>query len=68
MVTPTDGIIQTLVGSGNEGFNGDDKSLKEVNLTEPRDLYIDAARQPHHRGGRRGAPAPELLRLITLAP
>lgn len=38
----TSGIITTFAGSGNEGFNGDDKSLKEINISEPRDLYIDA--------------------------
>jgi sugar lactone lactonase YvrE len=36
------GIITTFAGTGNEGFNGDDKPLTETNVSEPRDLYIDA--------------------------
>jgi sugar lactone lactonase YvrE len=68
VVTP-DGIINTLVGSGNEGFNGDDKSLKEVNLTEPRDLYIDAAGNLIiAEVGYSGAPPGNRIRLVTLAP
>jgi hypothetical protein len=37
------GIITTLAGSGREGFNGDVGALKEVNISSPRDLYLDAA-------------------------
>jgi sugar lactone lactonase YvrE len=37
------GIITTFAGTGNEGFNGDDKPLLETNISEPHDLYIDAA-------------------------
>jgi sugar lactone lactonase YvrE len=36
------GIITTFAGTGNEGFNGDDKALTETNVSEPRDLYITA--------------------------
>jgi hypothetical protein len=67
IVTP-DGIINTLVGSGNEGFNGDDKSLKETNITEPRDLYIDAAGNLIiAEVGYGGAPPGDRVRLVTLA-
>lgn len=39
----TRGIIETFAGTGREGFNGDGLGLKETNITEPRDIYIDAA-------------------------
>lgn len=38
----TNGIITTFAGTGNRAFNGDDKSLKEIDIASPRDLYIDA--------------------------
>lgn len=39
----TSRIITTFAGSGQAGFNGDGGSLREVNISAPRDLYIDAA-------------------------
>jgi len=42
-IVDTKGIINTFAGTGNEGFNGDDKPLKEMNISHPRDLYVDAA-------------------------
>jgi sugar lactone lactonase YvrE len=41
VVTP-DGIINTFAGTTSEGFNGDGKPLKETNISEARDLYVDA--------------------------
>jgi sugar lactone lactonase YvrE len=42
-VNAADGVINTFAGTGIEGFNGDDKPLLETNITEPRDIYTDAA-------------------------
>jgi sugar lactone lactonase YvrE len=41
-VTP-EGIISTVAGTGEPGFNGDGMAPLETNLTTPVDLYLDAA-------------------------
>jgi sugar lactone lactonase YvrE len=41
-VTPA-GIISTVAGTGEPGFNGDGMSPLETNITAPVDLYLDAA-------------------------
>jgi sugar lactone lactonase YvrE len=41
-VVDANGIIDTFAGTGEEGYNGDDKPLREMTINHPRDLYVDA--------------------------
>jgi hypothetical protein len=71
-VTAAHGIINTFAGTGQDGFNGDDKPLKETNITEPRDIYIDAAGNIIFAEWGTGDPLTSFqsdrLRIITPAP